>query len=106
MATDELRDFFDYGAGICLWSSNEAARNRFGCPVELDDLDLPQNVKEFALSLVDRFDMSLNWDDPFGPLLWSIQEQDRFTAEAQMLLQQFRAHLGEDFSIRDERKVY
>jgi hypothetical protein len=105
MATYELRYFFDYGSGICLWSSNEAARTRFGYPVRLDDLALPRDIEELASKLLDRFDMSLNWDDPAGPLVWSIQDRDRFSAKSEMLLQLLRDHLGEDFHIIGERKI-
>jgi hypothetical protein len=67
MAIYELRYFFDYGSGICLWSSNEVANKRFGYPVELEDLGLPSDVENLAIDLLRRFDMSFNWDDPLGP---------------------------------------
>jgi hypothetical protein len=106
MATYELRYFFDYGSGICLWSSNEAARIRFGYPVELDDLSLPPSVIDVAFDLMQRFDMSLDWDNPSGPSVWSHQDRNRFAAESQALLQRLSEHLGGDFRIKDERKMY
>lgn len=105
MATFELRYFFDYGSGICLWSSNEAATIRFGYPVELNDLNIPSSVRDHAFDLMRRFDMSLDWGDPSGGSVWSDQDRDRFIAESQTLLQQLSEHLGDDFRIEDERKI-
>ena len=105
MAIYELRYFFDYGSGICLWSSNEEANEKFGYPVELEGLDLPSNVKNLASDLLHRFDSSLNRDDPAGPSAWSIKDRERFDIDSQKLLQQLREHLGEDFRIKDERKI-
>lgn len=106
MATYELRYFFEYGSGICLWSSNEAARIRFGYPVELDDLNLPPSVKDLAFELMQRFDVSLDWDNPSEPSVWARQDRDRFAAESQTLLQRLSEHLGEDFRIKDERNLW
>jgi hypothetical protein len=105
MATYELRYFFDYGSGICLWSLNEEANKKFGYPVELEGLGLPSDVKNLALDLLRRFDRSLDWDDPASPSVWSIDDRDRFNIDSQKLLQQLREHLGEDFRIKDERKI-
>src|SRR5262249_23851793 len=49
MSTDRgakyrFRYFFDPGSGCCLWSDNEASRERFGYPVDLDRLDLGENL--------------------------------------------------------------
>jgi hypothetical protein len=105
MTTYELRYFFDYGSGTCLWSSNEAANIRFGYPVELDDLDVPPAAKDLAFDLLRRFDISLNWDDPASPPIWSDQDRDRFTSDSKRLLTQLSEHLGQDFRIKDERKI-
>ena len=106
MGTYELRYFFDYGSGICLWSSNEAARIRFGYPVDLDELGVPSSIKDLAYNLMQRFDLSLDWADPSGSSVWSHQDCDGFAADSQTLLQRLREHLGGDFRINDERKIW
>lgn len=105
MVIYELRYSFDYGSGVCLWSSNEEANKRFGYPVELENLGLPSDVENLAIDLLRRFDMSLNWDDPLGPPVWSIEDRDRFDTDSQTLLQQLCEHLGKEFRIKDERKI-
>lgn len=39
-----LRFFFEYG-GPCLWAANDEARERFGYPVELSDLPIPEDLR-------------------------------------------------------------
>jgi len=51
----KLRFSFDPGSGICLWSENELARDRFGYPVELDSLEISPSVKKRAEELIARF---------------------------------------------------
>jgi len=62
----KLRFSFDPRSGICLWSENELARDRFGYPVELDSLEIAPSVKKMAEELIERFDTSLDWSDPAG----------------------------------------
>jgi hypothetical protein len=49
MATYHLRYFFDPGAGICLWSSNDAARQKFDYPVDARDLPVPETTQRRLL---------------------------------------------------------
>jgi hypothetical protein len=39
-----FRYFFGPGSGICLWSANDEARDRFDYPVQLTDLGLSENL--------------------------------------------------------------
>lgn len=105
MASYALRYFFDYGAGVCLWSASEDAYRRFGYPVALEHLPLAPAIEQLAVGLLDRYDASLDWDDPTGPPVWSQQERDCFIRDSEKLLQQLRACLGEEFHIKDERDI-
>jgi hypothetical protein len=40
-----FRYFFDRGAGISLLSDNDATRERFNCPVDLQALPLPESIR-------------------------------------------------------------
>ena len=101
MENYRLRYFFDPGSGICLWSENEAARGRFGYPVELGDLELTSALKKRAEELMARFDKSTDWADPSGPSPWSDVERARFQADAASLLRSLQQCLGASFEIRD-----
>jgi hypothetical protein len=102
MATYLLRYFFDAGSGICLWSANDAAREKFDYPVELLSLELPEDLLREALGVVTLYDTSLDWSYPPNPSPWSAQEHARFNDVAQSLLLNFRQQLGPLFDIRDE----
>ena len=47
-----FRYFFDAGSGVCLWSANDAAREKFDYAIELQSLDLPENLLREALHIV------------------------------------------------------
>ena len=101
METYKLRYFFEPGSGICLWSENELARDRFGYPVELDSLELTSSVKMQAEELIERFDTSIDWSYPPVPSLWSDMECERFQVETAGLLRSLQECLGTGFEIRD-----
>lgn len=101
----ELRYFFDPGSGICLWSANNAARERYGYPVALDVLDLPPAVVAHANALIERFDTSIDRDDPAGASPWSDADAACFVTDAAALLECLRGCLGPRVIIVDENKV-
>ena len=51
-----LRYFFDAGSGICLWSANDEAREKFDYPVQLSDLELPENLLRQAIHVMAWYD--------------------------------------------------
>jgi hypothetical protein len=97
-----LRFFFDYG-GTCLWAANDLARERFGYPVELSELPIPDDLRHELQLAGERFDTSLNWDNPAGPSPWSKEDSEQFTELTDCLLDRLRVALGPSFEIRDER---
>jgi hypothetical protein len=101
MENYRLRYFFDPGSGICLWSENDLASDRFGYAVELDDLYLTASVRMRAEELIARFDTSIDWTNPAGPSLWSDVERERFHVEAASLLCSLQKCTGAGFEIRD-----
>lgn len=91
-----------------MWSSNEAARATFGYAVELDELHVPVEVKNLAFDLLQRFDRSLDWNNPNAAPVWSREDRIRFDTDSQSLLQQLSAHLGpysEDLDALLEHRV-
>jgi hypothetical protein len=97
-----LRYFFDPGGGICLWSDNDAARDRFGYPVDARSLPLPENAWRRVAYLCSWYDTSIDWNYPPDPSPWDAAERVRFNSEAQRLLALLREHLGVEFEIADE----
>ncbi len=95
-----LRYFFDAGSGVCLWSDNDAARERYGIAITPAQLPLSKATRQEVNQLVAWYDTSLNWDDPAGPTSWSLEERESFNRAAGVLLTQLRAELR-DFTIED-----
>jgi hypothetical protein len=101
----QLRFLFDAGSGVCLWSSNDLAREKFGYPVELNALPLPQLLKERGEALIERFDTSVDWAYPPDPSPWSCVEQVCFEADSNDFLMLLRSYLGDDFEVSNDFSV-
>ena len=100
--TFHLRFFFDAGSGICLWSSNDAARERFGYAVDPAQLPISENLRRVAVHVCAWYDTSLDWGNPGGSSPWSAEEAGRFAQAATSLLAEFRTALGSEFVLADE----
>lgn len=112
-----LRFFFDYKAGGCLWSGNDAAYEKYGVgPLDATiynlkgkishepKIKLPDVVKQNVLELDDLYSESLNWDDPAGNSPWSEEEWDDFYKRARSLHEEISKTLGDDFEVIYEQQ--
>jgi len=104
MARYKFRYFFDPGSGICLWSANDLSKERFGYPVDINELSLPEHLYLQTAELLARFDTSVDWNDPAGPSPWSETERSLFNDSAQSLFIALRQQLGSEFEIIDESR--
>ncbi len=59
MAKYALKYMYDWGSGICLWSVNDAAREKYDYPIELDSLPLSDNLKN---ELENKHIIGLSWN--------------------------------------------
>lgn len=59
-----LRLFFDAGSGVLLWAHDDAAKARFGYPVESQALDIPAGLRAEIEQLIADYDDTFPWDDP------------------------------------------
>jgi len=92
--TYQLRFFFDPGSGVCLWAKNDAAREKFGYPVEHWELPLSENTKRWLQHLVAWFDTSIDWDAPSdSDDYWSEEELQRFKVAARKGFELLRQEL-------------
>ncbi len=101
----KLRLFYDAGCGICLWSGDDEAREKYGYPVELEALDLSTETIAFGNHLMAHYNTSLDWNDPGGPSLWTEAEYSAFYISVAQLLSRLRAELGDRFEIVDEETL-
>jgi hypothetical protein len=97
-----LRYMFDFGSGLCLWAANDAARDRFDYPIDLEKLPLPTTIRRRGSFVTAWHDTFMDWDNAPEPSRWWPREKEAFSATAQELLLLLREHPGLDFEIVDE----
>ncbi len=102
-ATHVLRFSFDPGSGVCLWSMNRAANDRFGYPVDSESLPVSENLRRRLDWLAAWHATSIDWDYPPDPSPWSEDERARFAAESGRVLAELREALGPDYQVLDGR---
>ncbi len=82
--TYEIRLAFDAGSGICLWAKNEAAREKYGYPINHLEIPLSENTRRLLQHLIAWFDTSLNWEAPSdSDNCWTDEELKRFNHAVQ-----------------------
>lgn len=110
--TYRLRFFFDYGCNGCLWSDNEAAYKKYDVGIldaEIYDLNgklrkeakikLPDSIRVRVIEMDKLYSESLDWENPTGPSLWSIEQWNRFYQMTKELHNEISNFLGEDFEL-------
>jgi hypothetical protein len=100
-----LRFFFDTGSGICLWSDNDAARERFDYPVPLEALPLPDTIRRRGDFLIAWYDTFMDWALSPQPSRWWPREQAAFNAATQEFLAILKEHLGPSFEVVDDSRT-
>jgi hypothetical protein len=117
--TYQLRFFFDYNCGGCLWCANDASYKTFdvGCldsalfdlyghVIEEAKIRLPETIAQEVLKLDMLYSESLNWDDPAGPSLWNKEQWNEFYKQARLLDKDVSIALGDDFELLYEVEKY
>lgn len=94
MTICSLRLAFDPGSGVCLWAANDAARARYGYPIDHWSLPLSENTRRWLNYLVAWFDTSIEWASPAdSDDQWDEAELQRFMAAKQRALELLAAEL-------------
>ena len=101
MPNYKIKYMFDWGSGVCLWSSNDEAKEKFGdYPIEdLEKLPVSAELRRELEHLITEHDKALNWDDPGGDLLWNDQQIADFKQRAAQAYEQLVRELGSDFEV-------
>ena len=107
-----LRFFFDAGSGMCLWAQDEATKQRFGYAVQLDDLDLPPDLRADLVQLIVDYDATIDWNNPggssdidTGPISLGYETDAPFRDRGQALLHRLRPALGPEFIIECDHEA-
>jgi hypothetical protein len=98
-----VRFFFDYGSGICLWAGNALTRERFGYPIEPEQLGLSPATTAEVEHLLAWYDQSLDWEHPPEAIPWSQAACGRFNAAMLQLLAALQRELGGEYELVNEQ---
>jgi hypothetical protein len=96
-----IRYWFEW-CSTCFWGADNQTKERFGYPIEPEDLPLSSATIKLAHELMQWHDQALNWVYPPDPGPWRQDECDRFNQAARELLATCRQELGEDFNLIDQ----
>jgi hypothetical protein len=98
--TYRLRFFFDTGSGVCLWSGNEATRERYDYPVEPRALPLSEDTIREMERAIAWYDQWMDWANAPQPKpSW---DEAAFKTVACQLLDKIRQELGPNYEVVDE----
>lgn len=95
-----FRFFFDWGDNsMCLWPSNDAARERFGLTPSIKDFSLSEETKSRVYQIGEWYQTALNWEYPPNPGPWRQTECDRFRQTVRILFDDLARELGSDYRL-------
>jgi hypothetical protein len=93
-----LKYWFEHG-GICLWSVNENAKERFDYPIENHILPISEELVEELDNLEVEYKGYLNWNDPLAPSPWTPKQKNDFRTKANETFDKLIIELGSDFEV-------
>ncbi len=97
----KLRFWFEHG-GICLWSMNDEAREKYGYPIKNEKLPLSRDLVDELNALEKEYGTYLNWDCPTDPSSWSEEHKRSFLRRAAQAYEKLKTELGNDYCLSNE----
>jgi hypothetical protein len=98
MAKYILKYWFEHG-GICLWSANDNARNKYGYPINNDKLPISKELINELYALEEEYYGYLEWDYPPYPTPWTEEQMQNFKNRANAAYLTLVSELGSDFEV-------
>ncbi len=107
----QLRFFFDYGAGGCLWAGDNLTMEAFGLgPIDEEIANKTGKLSAELLREIEKLDERhadyLNKDYPPDPSLWRQSDCNDFNEKVDSLLSNLTQQLSTDFEIEDRQIRY
>ena len=97
----ELRFWFEHG-GTCLWSKNDAAREKYGYAIDFHNLPISCQLMNELETLESEYATILDWTAPQNPLLWDNAKKQDFVDRATIACNKLGAELQNDYVIQNE----
>ena len=98
MAIYQLKFWFEHGGG-CLWSSNNAAQEKYGYYIDIKALPISQPIMDKLNELELEYGSYLDWDNPQEPSKWSEEQKLDFVKKSTELYHLLSDELGQDYEI-------
>ena len=105
MSIYKFRYFFDAGSGVCLWSSNARARERWSYAVNCSELPLSRELQRALDGVIASFDKGIDWAYPAESPIWNADEHASFNVNAQRVLLTLQKELGCEYEVVDESRT-
>ena len=103
MAKYKMRYWFEWG-GTCLWSANDAAREKFGYDVDERTLPISRKLKDLLWYLRAYHETMMDMDNaPDDSPWWTEEDTVMFKKKSKFAYEQLCRELGEEYEIVDER---
>ena len=99
MAVYEMKYMYDWGSGCCVWSINDAAREKYDFPVFAEQLPISDDLKTTLDYLISKHDEALDWDCPQNDLLWDEEQINLFIKEAISAYERLCVELGDEYRV-------
>lgn len=93
-----LKYWFEHG-GICLWSANDNARNKYDYPIDNRELPISKNLIDELYALEEEYHDYLDWNYPPDPSPWSEEQKQDFKNRANIAYHKLVTELGSDFEV-------
>ena len=93
-----IRYSHDYG-GVCFCPENNKAWDKYGIPIDVDQLPLSEKTKDRMRELCRWFDTNIDWSNFAGDSPWSDEESKKFSAASGLLFEDLQKELGEGYKI-------
>lgn len=99
METYKIKFMFDWGSGVCLWSTNRASKAKFNdYPIFTSQLPVSNDLKEKLEHLIEWHDEALNWEEPNSDLR-DEKQIDEFLDISRKIFFRLCEELGSDYEI-------
>jgi len=97
----KIRFFFDYG-GPCFWCASDRAYEKWGYPIEIEQLPLSDDLKRELNDLDREYRSYFNIEYLPDPLSWTKEQEVRFIAKTNTIYERVKNELGEEYEVVNE----
>lgn len=93
-----IRFWFEHG-GICLWSVNGNAKDKYDYAIESSKLPISLELVKKLNELEDEYYSYLDWDYPLNPSPWTKEHKQDFINRATDIYNDLCEELGNEYKI-------